>query len=249
MNRFLSLHLTTVLAGLTAVVYVLLCAGCGANQSANEEISVRDTLSVVHSDSLIDFLDRFPLSVPTSPPVSNKKLGKVAYNTPDDLIIGRPAIIEAQIGFEDVMIPEGEFIGQGLISTQTIELTDRVRLSLICTNDPDVHIEKAFDDPEQTISDGKLSKWTWRVTAASEGEKEFLLSVAIGTRDSHGEAGFSVHERTQFIISTQALSWEEKAMAFVMEHWPWFASSIGIPLVVFFFKRSGKIRNEDAGNG
>lgn len=172
-----------------------------------------------------------------------KVMGQIAYNNPDYLIVGRPCTFEIRLSKNREINIKKDFEGKGSIKVDTLELTSRVRVKLISSDDV---IIEPIEPEEQALDNESFTIWTWNVIAQSVGTKNFKVRIGLANIDKIDPSLPKFVPGKSFDITTKAnLSYS--VGNFIKTNWQWIISTLLLPIFIFFlnnFIRKNKVLDE-----
>lgn len=176
--------------------------------------------------------------------LSKKVIGKIAYNNPEYLVVGKPSIIEVRLSRNMLINLKKDFEGKGEIIIDQLRITNRVRVKLVCTDD--VFIE-AIEPEEQALDDDSFTLWTWKVVPQSAGMKIIKIRVGLANLDRIDSSLPKFIPGKSFEVSVKAnLPYTLKK--FVKSYWQWMITTFFAPLFIYFFnlifKKSNPTKNK-----
>lgn len=97
--------------------------------------------------------------------IPDKELGKIVFNPPDHMIVGKEESMEAVITLTDVASVIARLKGKGKPQVEDIRVASRMRLRLI---GPDFTIDDR-SSPEQWVDASESTNWSWHLTPKRAG--------------------------------------------------------------------------------
>ncbi|MCK9641317.1 MAG: RDD family protein [Prolixibacteraceae bacterium] len=217
------------------LIALTLLAGCGSSsQSEMKELrySIGDSPDMTQpkAEKAMPEMDKAQPDIEKS--LSAKVIGQIAYNNPDYLVVGKPAIIEARLSRNKTYNLTKDFQGTGTIKIDSLELTNRVKVKLVAM-ESDMLID-AVEPEEQALEDETFTLWTWKVVAKTAGVKRLRIVIGLANVDPTNPTLTRYVPGKSFEISAKA-NLPFTIGQFVKSYWQWILSTIMIPLLVYLF--------------
>lgn len=241
------------------LLFALLLSGCGGKQQLTEEVVVSEELQEVMIETeemeLQPKMSSGPnvssgiamhdpesevMSIVIDEPITEVKtivvpikIGKIAYNSPDYLTVGKASIIEVRISQDINATITEDFEGTGEIIEDRVRVTNRVRVKLISTDDVDI---VPIEPEEQAVEAISYTLWTWSVTPQSKGVKTLKIRIGIANIDPDDPKLTKYVPGDSFELSAKS-NLRYTFGKFWNSNWKWLFSTILVPIFFYYRKK------------
>ena len=163
---------------------------------------------------------------------SNMDWGEIVYRVPDTMIVFVTYKIIVRISRSHGSTEIIEGIGTNPVRTE-IPVSSKMEVVLIDTSPDSAFIIKRINSDGQIIDSLEFTEWQFFVKPIKHGQRQLDLVVSL-IKD--GDVKQKIYSDTIHVKNNPAQS----SKNFWNDNWKWLATTIIIPLIVFFWKRKKK---------
>lgn len=159
--------------------------------------------------------------------------GKIAFNPPKEMIVGKTETLEARITHQDHAAFIEGLKGANKIIIEKLKVSCKMRVTLKSEKDvfnitPIISSETRVLDPHEPFS-----PWIWSVTPQKSGTHNlYLVAEAIADVPKLGEKPLYV-KTFDYTITVRVTT--DSVRGWIAKHWQYFLSSIAIPIVIWLW--------------
>ena len=211
-----------VLAMLTLAFIASACGGTSSSPSPTPPPSATVPVSLTAVDTLSPDFTRIDQALKES------FTGSVAYNTPNTMKLNETVTIELLLNPSIEPSALGtQVTGGGQVVTASVQITPRMKVTLLPQDEDAFVILQMHDNPEQLIGATETTKWSWDVTAKKAGTHRLTLLInRLVTVD--GEENWRLVESLRRDIEVEVTM----AQRILMIDWKWIAGILITALLI-----------------
>jgi hypothetical protein len=172
------------------------------------------------------------------------EVGNIAFNTPRNLYVGDPAVMEVRLSRQKSIADlQQKIVEAGAKEGARIQVSREMQASLSGSG---FKIEPITPEV-QSLSDTEDTEWKWEIKPTEVGNQRLYLTLSalLSVEGQRTPRAVRTFERTIDV----SVTWPTRLSAFLAGNWQWLWTTVLIPLWVWTIRRVGKPREQPAGVG